>query len=118
MEAPLPGQVLERHHLPGSKGEPGLSPRVGRNDRLPDVTVLPANPRAQQQELAPRLQLQDMAKLDLKRLRDEHDGLIEQGGDIIAHHGKLAQGGDDGLLERTVEQGLLRPLAFLDTFLL
>ena len=109
--------MLERHRLPGFKREPGLRLRVRRKDRLPDITALPADTRVQPQRLAPRLQSQNMAVLELKRLRHEQDHLIQQGGDVVAHYGELAQGGHDGLLEGSVEEGLFRPLTLFDALI-
>ena len=109
--------MLEHHRFAGRQREAALGLRVGWNDRLSDAAVLPADSRPQQQEFASRLQFQDMAVLDLQRLGDQHHGLIQQRGDIVAYHGELAQGGHDRLLEGTVEEGLVGPLTFFDAFL-
>ena len=92
--------MLEHHRFPGRERKPAFRLRIGRNDRLADPAVLPADSRPQQQELAARLQFQDVAVLDLQRLGHQHDRLIQQRGNIVAHHRELAQRRHDGLLER------------------
>ena len=51
------------------------------------------------------------------RLRDEHDGLVHQFGQVAVGEGELADRGHDGLLERAIEHLSLGFLAFLDPLL-
>ena len=83
---------------------------------LPDTPVLPADPRPQQQEFAARLQFQHVAELHLQRLSDQHDGLVQQRRDIVAHHRELAESCHDGLLEGTVEEDFFGLLTLVDAF--
>ena len=117
MEARLLGQALETTASPALSAKPdSVCGSVGMTAR-PTQPFFQPTPACSSRNLPPGCNSRMWQYSDLQGLRDEHHGLIQQRGDVAAHHRELAQRRHDGLLKGTVQEGLFGPLAFFDAFL-
>ena len=92
----------------------GEGPGLGRDQRLPDTTLLPPFAGPDQQAPMLGLQLEDLAELDVQTAGDELGGGAEQVG--LRHSGErlLAEVRDRFLLARCSAQLLFGAVRFLD----
>ncbi len=92
--------VLIAHHnrLAGHQGKAGLGMFARLHGGQTDASLLPTNTGPQPKGFAFGKQFKHLTVLDLKRLGDEHDHLVQERGQVRSGQGKLAQGGDHGLL--------------------
>src|SRR5262245_52407877 len=92
-------QILDHHGFTCPQRESRLRPLIDRKNAIPNGAGLPANPRAQQQVLALRAQLENPAVLDLEGLGNQHYRLVQERGEVLADERKLSERADDGLLQ-------------------